>query len=65
MRLRVDPGDISYVGDTQRQGWVEICVGGLYRRVCDEGWSNSGASVVCGELGLSRFGGYSIHGANI
>ncbi len=57
MRLMVGSNNLrAYVNDTQRQGWVEMCVNGKYRRVCDENWSNEEASVVCGELGLSRYG---------
>lgn len=57
MRLMVDSEDVrSYVNDTQRQGWVELCVEGQYRRVCDRNWEYESASVVCGELGLSRYG---------
>ncbi len=57
MRLMVGSNNLrAYVNDTQRQGWVEMCVDGKYRRVCDENWSNEEASVVCGELGLSRYG---------
>ena len=57
MRLMVNTDMMrTYVGDTQRQGWVEICVNGLYRRVCDREWNNKEASIVCDELGLSRFG---------
>ncbi len=46
----------SYVNDTQRQGLVEMCVEGQYRRVCDNNWENEESSIVCGELGLSRYG---------
>ena len=59
MRLMVNPDMMrAYVGDIQRQGWVEICVNQVYRRVCDLGWNNKEASIICGELGLSRFGEY-------
>ncbi len=57
MRLMVGSKSlVAYVNDTRSQGWVEMCVEGQYRRVCDKNWNNEEASVVCGELGLSRYG---------
>ncbi len=57
MRLVATSDDmIAYVNDTQRQGLVEMCFNEQYRRVCDNNWENEESSIVCGELGLSRYG---------
>ncbi len=57
VRLMVNREDTrAYVNDTQRQGWVELCLNKQYRSVCDRNWEHESASVVCGELGLSRYG---------
>ena len=37
-------------------GIVEICVTDTFGRVCNTGWTNRDASVVCRELGFSPYG---------
>ena len=38
------------------RGHVEICIDGVYGTICDEGWDHTNASVVCKQLGFSRYG---------
>ena len=36
------------------EGLVEVCVNGIYSAICDEGWDNNAAAVVCHSIGLSN-----------
>ena len=46
-------GDIRLVSGTGSEGRVEICLNGT---VCDQMWSDTDASVVCKQLGMSSTG---------
>lgn len=39
-------------GQSNAEGTVEICVGGIWGSVCDDSWDRDDAAVVCQQLGF-------------
>ena len=52
------PGDIRLMGGRSAlEGRVEVCnTGKVWNRICNDGWDNDDAKVVCRQLGLSPIG---------
>ena len=45
-------GDVRLIdGDSEFEGRVEVCEGGLWGTLCDDGWDHNSAVVVCRQLG--------------
>ena len=49
-------GDVRLQGGTSNdEGRVELCMNSVWGTVCDNSWNDTEASVVCRQLGFSRF----------
>ena len=50
-------GDVHLLdGSESSNGRVEVCVNGQWFDVCDNGWTDEDAEVVCTQLGLPKAG---------
>ena len=53
--MQLYPGEGSTDNQPAR-GVVEVCLGGELGTMCDDGFEDQGASVVCKQLGFSPYG---------
>ncbi len=48
-------GEVRLVGGgSNSEGRVEVCLGDDWGTICDEGWSQIDANVICRQLNFSR-----------
>ena len=53
------PGDARLAGGLEaNEGRVEVCIDGFWGTVCEEGWDDEDAIVICKQLGLSPTGNH-------
>ena len=43
-------------GDTEYDGMVEVCYGGVWGSICPSSWDSNDAKVVCRQLGYITIG---------
>ena len=50
-------GEVRLVGgNSENEGRVEVCLGNTWGTICDDGWNNYDANIVCRQLGYQPFG---------
>ena len=50
------------IKDQVSRGIVELCVANKFGSICDDGWEDMDASVVCRQLGFSGYGAIALPG---
>ena len=61
-QLQCRHGEVRLVnGSVPNEGRVEVCDNFVWGTVCDNGWANNDAAVVCGQLGYSTAGRLKIY----
>ena len=54
-------GDLRLIGGSNNtEGRVEVCYNEAWGTICDNGFDNIDASVICGQLGFSRRSEFNI-----
>ena len=51
-------GSLRLVGGSYSYGRVEVCVNNQWGTICDNGWTNLNAQVVCEQLGYGNLRKY-------
>lgn len=56
-----DDGDLRLIGGSNNtEGRVEVCYNEAWGTICDNGFDNIDASIICGQLGFSRRSEFNI-----
>ena len=61
-RVNVEPGQCDQGavrlsdGFIDQEGRVEVCHDNVWGSICDDGWDNTDAHVICSQLGYDKLG---------